>query len=442
MLRDLIGFDEYELRSDVSLTHWEISAGDDKRLRIADNFFPLYARFSMTDEILPTLPLDKMPYDGLPPDATLPAFPGIPVLFGKTDNSGKWIDILDDRNVNLDIDVFGSGFYMLTRIEEAVVSQRDQHGRFRRTNSILKDCGIYDRPLIDEYARMLWECMKVLWPGLSRKEPRYRCCVSHDVDIALQSGTGPAGSLMKWFVSESIRSRRPDQTLYQAMAWNAKRSRNFVDDPFNTYSRLLSLADRCGYEPAFYFLSGRHDPQYDTEWTIDNPFVSELIRYVQSAGATVGIHPSYSSAEDDQIFRSEVAHFRDLVGDVVEGRQHYLRWSVGRTWQWWADAGLSTDCSVGFADTVGFRCGTCFDFQVFDVFRRQRLGVRERPLIAMDVSLFSKSYMSCTLPEAFDISANLRDMCREVSGNFNVLIHNNALPSDAHWAFWSDILSG
>ena len=49
---------------------------------------------------------------------------GIPILYG----SPGFIKNGDDIHLNLDI--FGSIFFMLTRYEELVVKERDQHDRF------------------------------------------------------------------------------------------------------------------------------------------------------------------------------------------------------------------------------------------------------------------------------------------------------------------------
>ena len=49
-----------------------------------------------------------------------------------------------------------------------------------------------------------------------------------------------------------------------------------------------------------------------------------------------------------------------------EDRQHYLRWRAPTTWQNWEDAGLDYDSTVGYADHVGFRAGTCYEYPIFN----------------------------------------------------------------------------
>ena len=70
------------------------------------------------------------------------------------------------------------------------------------------------------------------------------------------------------------------------------------------------------------------------------------------------------------------------------GRQHYLQWAAPQTWRNWAEAGLDYDCTVAYADAVGFRTGTCHEYPVFDLAADAPLELRERPFQVMDVTLF------------------------------------------------------
>ena len=45
---------------------------------------------------------------------------------------------------------------------------------------------------------------------------------------------------------------------------------------------------------------------------------------------------------------------------------HYLRWDINRSPAYLAGLGVSQDASLGYADQVGFRCGTSYEFPAFD----------------------------------------------------------------------------
>jgi hypothetical protein len=109
------------------------------------------------------------------------------------------------------------------------------------------------------------------------------------------------------------------------------------------------------------------------------------------------------------------------------GRQHYLRWDAALTWKYWDDAGLSYDSTLAYAERVGFRCGVCFEYPVFDALGRRQLDLRERPLVAMDVSMLSDSYMGLCPERSLEEIDSLATTCRLFQGDFTLLWHNDSL---------------
>ena len=67
----------------------------------------------------------------------------IPVLFGSIPGA------------DIPIDVFGSAFWMLARVEELAKGALDNHGRFPASRSLAMREGFLDRPIIDEYRCLL-----------------------------------------------------------------------------------------------------------------------------------------------------------------------------------------------------------------------------------------------------------------------------------------------
>lgn len=54
---------------------------------------------------------------------------------------------------------------------------------------------------------------------------------------------------------------------------------------------------------------------------------------------------------------------------------HYLRWGHPTTLQAWNDAGMDYDSTLGYADSPGFRCGTCFEYPAFNPITQQQLAI-------------------------------------------------------------------
>ena len=123
---------------------------------------------------------------------------------------------------------------------------------------------------------------------------------------------------------------------------------------------------------------------------------------------------------------------RKTVGQkIVEGREHYLRFEVPITWQVWENNGMKVDSTCGYADKEGFRCGTGNEFTVFNILTREKLKLKERPLIVMDCSLFD--YNNNSYDEAIK---KVRKMTK-LTKDFTMLWHNSYIK---HIKFYGDYI--
>ena len=108
------------------------------------------------------------------------------------------------------------------------------------------------------------------------------------------------------------------------------------------------------------------------------------------------------------------------------------------TWQAYEFAGLNMDSTLTFAGHVGFRCGVCYPYTVYDVVNRKPLNVKEMPLIVMDGTLFE--YMRLSQDEALEVCKKLSQRCRRYNGDFVFLWHNTMLYDEGNRAFYARLL--
>nr|WP_242479602.1 hypothetical protein [Lamprobacter modestohalophilus] len=168
-------------------------------LRLPDHFFSQFREAPeawLSDASLPVLtPAVQLPsWDSraLAPDILL-TDPRLPILYGDAETSpGPRRAAEQGDRIDLPLDVFGAAFFMLSRYEEAVLPDRDNHDRFPATASLAQRAGFLDRPIIDEYVEILWAAMQRRWPRLQRKPRQARTLVSCDVDspFAFNAGSG------------------------------------------------------------------------------------------------------------------------------------------------------------------------------------------------------------------------------------------------------------
>jgi len=80
------------------------------------------------------------------------------------------------------------------------------------------------------------------------------------------------------------------------------------------------------------------------------------------------------------------------------------------------------DSTLGFAESAGFRHGTCLPFPLFDPDLNEETGVWEFPLVCMESALFNR--MGLTIAEAVTETERLMDIIRSYGGVFTGLWHN------------------
>ena len=99
------------------------------------------------------------------------------------------------------------------------------------------------------------------------------------------------------------------------------------------------------------------------------------------------------------------------------------------------------DSTLTYADRAGFRCGTSFDYQAFDLLENEILNIRIKPLIAMERSVIDPKYMGLgNGKNAKEYFLKLKSQCERVGGDFSLLWHNSNLRGKNDFKLYKDIL--
>ena len=327
----------------------------------------------------------------------------IPIVYGDTECS------VQDRTVLLGIDLFASVFFLLTRWEEYVIRERDQYGRFPVDKAFISKNGLLLRPLVNEYIEMLWNILLFLSHNIKRRERRFTIVPTHDIDryyekrIAAAKGTPPKG-----LKQNAVR-----------MYYNL-----FNVDPCAAFHYLMDVSERSSVQSHFYFMAGGCT-RYEGYYRIQDASIRKIIREVQSRNHIIGFHPSYDSFNDCFMWTEEKKDLELAIGqEVTEGRQHYLRYEIPRSAASWEKNGMQIDSSLGLPEAVGFRCGTGDEYYLFDILRRQRMKLKERPLIIMDSALRK---VVGGESEKTQTVALVKEISRKYNMPLTILFHNHSL---------------
>jgi peptidoglycan/xylan/chitin deacetylase (PgdA/CDA1 family) len=243
------------------------------------------------------------------------------------------------------------------------------------------------------------------------------------------------GQVIKSSMADVVLRRDMPLALQRLRSYARARGGAVDSDPCNTFDLIMDLSEQHGRRSAFYFIAGHSAGPIDGDYSLDNPWIRCLIQRIHARGHEVGLHPSYHTYRDPARTRGELQRLLRISAEAgVQqeswgGRQHYLRWENPTTWQNWADAGLCYDSTLSFADQIGFRCGVCYEYPVFNLQTRRPLQLRERPLVIMEVTLFG--YMRLGWEASLEHIVRLSAICKQFGGDFTLLWHNNSLISKA-----------
>ncbi|MDQ7047715.1 MAG: polysaccharide deacetylase family protein [Sulfurovum sp.] len=315
-----------------------------------------------------------------------------------------------------ELDMFAAIFFMLTRWEEYVNKNRDSHDRFPAYESLAFKEGFLSRPIVNEYVEELKSKLLELDNSLIFKTQNLKLFLTHDVDHLYQWRNWK--QVVRISLGDLIK-RRDIPLAFERIAEYFLIKQEKIKDPFDTFDWLMDKSEAIGVQSRFYFMSGGVTA-YDNNYKIDESKSLELMQKIKKRGHIIGIHPSYNAYNNFEQFKQE----KDLLESVaeqkiVEGREHYLRFEVPSTWQIWEDNGMEVDSTCGYADKEGFRCGTGDEFSVFNILTREKLKLKERPLVVMDCSLFD--YNDYSYEEAKEKTINMQNS----TNSFTLLWHNS-----------------
>ena len=415
------------------------SAGE---IRLPDSLLSVADEQWLTPESMPQYPLSVWDTRELAADITL-VDPQLPVIYGNNSQRG----IQKDSIITLPIDIFGSAFFMLTRYEEMVTGDRDEHERFPAWASVAYKENFLDRPIVDEYVEVLWAAISQLWSQLRRRAHQFRTFVTCDVDSAI-SFRGSWKRVIKTLGGDLVKRKSPALAVYNLVAALRTHAGNLEADPdWHGLKWIMATAEQADLSVAFYFIPEITDSGKDRPVSLDDPRMRQMLREMHDRGHEIGLHPGYNTFAHPDAMSRAVTRLKAVMEEeginqaLLGGRQHFLRWQTPTTARLWQENGLSYDSTLSYADRPGFRCGTCREYALFDVNKGVQLKLHERPLILMECSVIANRYLGMGYSDkSLDYMLYYNRVCRKFNGQFVLLWHNSHLIHQKDKSFFESLI--
>lgn len=337
-------------------------------------------------------------------------FRGVPIIYGE--------DRLErsEKHIFCGIDLWASIFFMLTRWEEFVL-QREETGKCDEKLLLCVKAGMTDVPIVNIYIRLLIDWLRDL--GAEVSDPDYdRIMLTHDVDWLYLTSLATLVRNLWRLAFRQKQVGKAARIFKNCMSYKV-RGRN----PFVPFGEMMDHSERYGLRDHFFFKvceEGERGYTYTIRHKIAKRWIAEIIR----RGHHIGLHPSESTFNDDRQFEAEVRRLQTAVGGYAMqgGRNHELYCNTHTFYQW--QKAFAFDSGMGYQWSNGFRCGVCYPFRVFDLYKRQTLRLLEIPFVAMDTVAIRKGWSP---EEALIQAIRIHDIVRHYKGVYCINWHTNQL---------------
>lgn len=320
-------------------------------------------------------------------------------------------------------DLFSIIFYFLSRYEEYVIIDRDEHDRFSAKNSFIHKSNRLNKPNVDLLVKLLFELLNLNYDSVLNK---YDTIITFDIDSAWAYKN-------KGFL-RSFLSDINDLTKGKCIKDKFKVRLNKKQDPFDTFSLIKKVAE--SHQVICFFLMGDWS-KFDKNINWKNLEFKGLIKDVSSY-SEIGIHPSYKSYLKKEQVKKEINRLeKSSSKQIIISRQHFLKLKIPDTYRQLIDLGIKEDYSMGFADAYGFRAGTCFPFYFYDLIKDKQTELKIFPITYMDGTL--NQYLGLSIEESIKVVHQLKKEVKSVGGLFIPLWHNETIGGRGKWKGWTSV---
>lgn len=353
------------------------------------------------------------------PNLPLQVIEDVPFLFGEPKVEEN------EKGMILYADLVASAYFLLSRYEEWIQHDiRDEHGRFPGKKSLPYRAGVIDRPVVDEYGRILRKYLRRLGFAVSEPEEEFASItLTHDID---QPWTNYSfvGAIRRMLGSLWHQKKF---VLYPMMNF----FHHYSSDPYNIFDEIIQLDQAIKYKNVkiiFFTISSVLKTIKSSFDYLPTKEFRKILEGIAESGCELGLHVSYEAGEDPSlIMREKEKQERVTCKAVKSSRHHYLRACEPQDMWELLKAGIMDDYTMSYADVAGFRLGTARKVFWIDPINKKLTSLTLHPLQIMECSLNTPKYMGLERKDAVAYCKKIIENTKSANGDLCLLWHNTTL---------------
>ena len=327
-------------------------------------------------------------------------------------------------------DIFAASFYFLSRYEEYTLDSKDAHKRFDAKDSLAYKNNFLHRPLVDCWVNELKHVLKRNHSAMVFYPRKFSFTPTYDVDLAF------AYLQKKFFLQLAGYAKLLLKLDFKKIITRTKVLLKKEEDPFYTFDYLTNIHQKHQLRPYYFFLAAKQKSKYDRNPAWENEAFQKLISEL-SLTSEIGLHASYYSKENPSRIEEEKTYLQTITQKpITKNRFHFLRFTLPNGYRNLLANNITEDYSMGYANHVGFRAGTCTPFFFFDLPKNTSTNLLVYPLLCME-----NAFSNCRHPE--EIIQILTPYIRKIkkyNGTLTTLFHNQAFDEKKAGKKWKNVL--
>jgi hypothetical protein len=324
---------------------------------------------------------------------------------------------------DLPFDIFSAAFYLLSRYEEYLPHVKDSYGRFTKEESLGFKHDFLHQPVVDIWAYKFRKALQRRFPDYEFTQRIYTIDPIIDVPVAYRYQN-------KGFL------RTIGGTFYDLFTFKFKNVYNrymvltgLRKDPFNVFNWILNRQKAVHQRFKIFFLIGAYTT-YDKSINIQKKGFVSLIKYM-SDYCHVGLKVSFLALDNLNILKSEKQNIEAVINTDLEiVRASFSKVNLPVTYRNMIELEITSDYTMGYPNTIGFRAGTCTPFLFYDIDYEIQTPLLIYPFQLMDFALLKNT----SFLDKKETLERAMEQVKNVNGTFRFIFHNYSFGSKRRWA--------